>query len=324
MKTLQAAPSNSREAIARAQALQCDRIAWNLTAEGNIWAAVAATQEAHLESGAWLSASRDPDRSSLHPEWMHAPQHHEWLQKFPSFTGTHPALVAPYIGLNTRPAFDHAIEKLSTILTANPWAKIVYLSDIQGAPMGCGCGNPLCRSWDNAPGEKIAASPYDKPTILFPLVFWQTLQSRFPERTIIPILCPECERGIVLDGVDDPDGPDGTNLCQGIPCVRPCALDYWVRLLSAFREATPTVGLLLLTRALEKDHPVYGEIGWAKRAHRHYGEDLLATIEPEDAGKFASDTLICTDAPQTAYPIAPPDGFVPKLPPIMCGYCPPE
>jgi hypothetical protein len=324
MRTLQATPSHFREAIAHAKTLKCNSVAWNLTGEGDIFAAVAVAKEAGIMSTAWLSASRDPEAAMAHPDWMHAPQHHEWLQKFPGFTGTHPALVASYIGLNTRSAFDYAIDKLSLILSANPWAETVYLSDIQGAPMGCGCGNPLCRSWDNAPGEKIAESPYNKPIILFPLVFWQTLQTRFPERVIVPILCPECERGIVLDGVDDPDGPAGTNLCQGIPCVRPCALDYWVRLLAAFRTATPRVGLLLLTRALEKDHSVYGEIGWAKRAHRHYGEGLLATIEPEDAEKFEGDALLCTDAPQTAYPLAPPEGFVPKLPPIMCGYCPPE
>ena len=324
MRTLQSSLQNLPASLALASELNCTQIAWNLSNLGEEEKFVPPAEiSTQIKSIAWLSAARDLEAIKLHPEWMHAPQHHEWLRKFPDFTGTHPALVAPYIGLNTKPAFNHAILRCTRILQQNPWAQTVYLTDIQGAPMGCGCGNSLCRSWDNSHGEKIAETPYAQPEILFPLIFWQTLQARFPSRTIIPVLCPECERGIILDGVDDPDGSLGTNLCQGIPCVRPCALDYWPRLLAAFRAETSQIALLLLTRALEKDHPIYGEKGWARRAHAHYGMDLIPTIEPEDANYFPH-ALICTDAPQDIYPVAPPDGFTPVIPPIMCGYCPPE
>ena len=326
MKTLQASPERFSVAIDQAQALGCTAIAWDLRLP--CAAAVAAATHAGLASLGWLQAARDLEAAEAHPEWLHAPQHWEWVTLAPLLLGaggatTHPMLVGGWIGLNTKAAFAHALATVTQRVLANPWCRTLYLSEIQGPPMGCGCGNPCCRSWDNAPGEKIAVTAYQKPEILFPLAFFQAVRAAVPRLEIIPILCPECERGIVLDGVDDPDGPAGTNLCQGIPCVRPCALDYWPRLLAAFRAEVPTVGLLALTQALQKNHPVYGEPGWALRAHRHYGTDLLPCVEPGDAHKF-THCLIATSALQDCWPVVPPEGYVAAIPPIMCGYCPPE
>ena len=325
MKTLQASPENFTEALALAQSLGCTAIAWDLRLSCD--AAVAAAKSADMVSVGWLQAARDPEAAEAHPEWLHAPQHWEWVGRHTGSPelggggGVHPMLVGGWIGLNTKEPFAHALITVTERVSANPWCTRLYLSEIQGPPMGCGCGNPCCRSWDNAPGEKLAQTAYEKPEILFPLAFFQAVRAAFPRLDIVPILCPECERGIVVDGVDDPDGPAGTNLCQGIPCVRPCALDYWPRLLEAFRAETKTVGLLALTEALQKKHAVYGEPGWALRAHRHYGTDLLACVEPADAPKF-EHCLIATAAPQNCWPVIPPEGYVAAIPPIMCGYCP--
>jgi hypothetical protein len=79
-----------------------------------------------------------------------------------------------------------------------------------------------------------------------------------------------------------------------------------------------------MTTALGRDHPVYGAPrAWARLASEHYGSDLTPCIEPEDAFCF-SNALILTDAPQTCWPVTPPADYTPELPPIMCGYCPPE
>lgn len=268
----------------------------------------------------WWSAARDPEAAALHPEWMHAPQHHEWLRLFPDYAGGHPALVWPWIGLGTRAPFDHELARFVAAAKASPYDTIL-LADIQGPPMGCGCGNPSCRSWDNAPGEKVAPSPYEVPEVLFPLEFFRAARRALPGRRLIPILCPECERGIELEGVADPDGPEGTNLCQGVGCVYPCSTEYWPRLLEAFRHETDRIGLLLTVDGLERNHPVYGEPrAWAHRAHRHYGLDLTPCVEPVDA-PASGDWIVLATYDQSCRPVAPPPGYEPSVPPIRCGLC---
>ncbi|MDX1933610.1 MAG: hypothetical protein SFU56_13505 [Capsulimonadales bacterium] len=321
MRTLQAHPRDTEAAIERARALGCSAIAWTLD-DGADRAAETA-RRAGLETCGWYQAARDPVAARTNPHWMHAPQHHEWLRRFPEYSGGHPALVAPYIGLNTRAAAEHARSQAYRRIADAVWAKRLFLGDIQGPPMGCGCGNPCCRSWDNAPGPKLASTPYDRPVLLFPVEFVAALKAALPDRDLVPVLCPECERGVRIDGIDDPDGPEGTDLCQGVPCVSPCATLYWPSLLTAFRGMGGEVGLLLLTRALGKEHPVFGgPRAWAERAHRHYGVDLLPAVEPEDAARF-DRVLILTDAPQDVHPVEPPADYVPDVPAIRCGYCPP-
>ncbi len=327
MRVLQASPDSWESAIEEAQAFQCEAVAWSLDADASdtlMAKAMDATQAAGLQAHAWLRVARDSEAITLHPEWMHCPQHHEWLRRFPEYEGTHPAVVAPYLGLNTQAAFDYALAKAIRRIQAVSWAAQVWLGDIQGAPMGCGCGNPCCRSWDNAPGAKLASTPYDRPEVLFPLEFYQMLAKSVPATKLIPVLCPECERDINLDGVQDPDGQDGTDLCQGIPCGDVCTHQYFPRLLAGFCKETTQIGLLLMVDALKKNHPVFGQPRqWASRAYRYYGTDLIACIEPADALNF-EQALILTDAPQDCYPVAPPVGYRAEVSPIMCGYCPPD
>ena len=321
MRVLQASPRNSIAAVEQAQLLGCDAIAWTLdspTAD-----ALRAADAAGLHSHAWMQVARDQEAVEEHPEWMHCPQHHEWLQCFPDYLGAHPAVVAPYLGLNTRNAFEYALAKTKNRIESASWAQQIWLADIQGPPMGCGCGNPSCRSWDNAPGPKLASTPYDRPEVLFPLEFYSAITSMLPGRQIVPVLCPECERFIQLDDVDDPDGPNGTDLCRGIPCGNICTLQYFPKLLAGFRKTASQIGLLLMVDALDKNHAVFGSPRrWARIAHNYYGADLIACVEPQDANAFGP-ALILTDAPQECWPVAPPPGYRAEVPPIMCGYCPP-
>lgn len=322
MRVLQASSHAFERAIEQAQGLGCNAIAWTLDTPSE--AAIRATQAAGLQIHAWLQVARDPEAVAQHPEWMHCPQHHEWLRRFPGYQGTHPAVVAPYIGLNTQAAFQYALAKTIEKIQSAVWAQRVWLADIQGAPMGCGCGNPCCRSWDNAPGPKLASTPYDRPEVLFPLEFYGAVRAALPDTEVVPVLCPECERAISLDGVEDPDGPAGTDLCQSIPCGDVCTHQYFPRLLAGFRQAAEPVGLLLMVDALGKNHAVFGAPRqWAARAHRHYGTDLIPCVEPEDARTFAH-ALILTDAVQDCWPVAPPPGYKAEVPPILCGYCPPD
>ena len=322
MRVLQASPHRWEAAMEQARALGCEAVAWTLEASTD--EAVQATQAAGLFPHAWIQAARDPEAVVQHPEWMHCPQHHEWLRRFPDYPGTHPAVVAPYIGLNTQAAFQYALGQTKRKIERADWARQVWIADIQGPPMGCGCGNPSCRSWDNAPGLKLASTPYDRPEVLFPLEFYTALAAALPRTKFVPVLCPECERSIQLDGIDDPDGPEGTDLCQGIPCGNICTLQYFPKLLAGFREAVEQIGILLMIDALDKNHAAFGPPRrWATHAHRHYGTDLIACVEVDDADTF-EHALLLTDAPQNCWPAPPPPGYTATVPPIMCGYCPPE
>lgn len=304
MRVLQAAPSDLR-AIPAAVERQAQAIAWTFE-EG---AAVAAemAQSQGFECHGWISAARDPIAAAANPEWMHMPQHPEWLSRHPEFSGGHPALVAPYIGLNTVAAFQHAIARIDLLAAQNPWASTIWLTDVQGPPMGCGCGNPVCRSWDNAPGPKMSPTPYERPDRFFTVELLREIRKRCPGRTWIPVLCPECERGIEVGGIFDPDGPQGTNLCQGVACDSPCSDDYFPRLLEAMRQEGGAVGLLLLEEAFEKP-------GWSNRAHGHYGTDLIPCFEPAQLGEFGRGVIV-TDSPQDCWPVPLPEGYVPVVEP---------
>ena len=304
MRVIQASPTDPTRAIELAWTTGAKAIAWDLREE--CAAAVEEATSARLRSEGWYSAARDPEACAEHPEWMHMPQHDRWQAgRFAD------SLVAPYICLNNRDAADHARAGIVAALRENSWCSKLWLADVQGPPSGCGCGNLCCRSWDNSPGEKLVpASPADLPDQFWPELFFEEVINHIwdLERAIqvCPILCPECEWGFALGGVDSPDGPQGTNLCGGIRHDA-TSLDYWPELLERFRRLggslfVPQVGLLLLCEALRKNHPVYGAPrNWPVLAHSHYGLDLFPCIEPADATKF-NDCAIVLDAPQTISP----------------------
>jgi hypothetical protein len=277
---------------------------------------------------------------------MHLPQHHEWLEAFPEWNGSYKALVSPWLCVNNVEAFAYALERVTRLVDSSPPLEGLFLNDIQGAPVGCGCGNVLCRSWDNSPGEKIAPTPYKDPDTFFSKRFWEACVERLQEKglsraNVVPILCGECEIGISMNGVESPDEQLGT--CRGIPCSRPCALVYWPKMVRAFAEAEGGAqwkGLLTPYKLFGRDVPLYGDTAaWVGASIAHYREveptaNLIAVVqgwdvEPEEVtaqfeqalGQGAGGVLVL-DEPldQSWTPIPLPEGYVPEIPPIMCGH----
>jgi hypothetical protein len=272
--------------------------------------ALAAARAAGLEPYLWIEVARDEAAARAHPEWLSEPQHTEWLELFPEqdWTGRR-AVVYPWICVNNRAVFDYALDRVARLVKAvrEPFAG-VFLNDIQGGPAGCGCGNDLCRSWDNSPGEKIAPSPYERPETFFSVVFLHALRRRLPGTALVPIICEECETGITMDGIESPD--DVLGECHGVPC-RPCSTDYYPRLIDSLRDE-PRVGLLSFYKLWRRNVPLWGpEAGWVGAVLRRYHErdpaqqlisvlqgwdvtdaELAAQIAQSRAGGSAG-TLVC-------------------------------
>jgi hypothetical protein len=266
---------------------------------------------------------------------MHLPQHHEWLEAFPEWEGGYKALVSPWLCVNNRAAFAYALEKVTRLVAAAPPLDGLLLNDIQGAPAGCGCGNILCRSWDNSPGEKIAPTPYQKPEVT------RLAQYGLGRENTVPIICGECEIGVTMGGVESPDEQLGT--CRGIPCSRPCALVYWPGLVSAFAEPNGGAawkGILAPYKLFGRDVPLYGKTAaWVGASVAHYREydaeaRLIAVVQgwevtSEEIGaqieqaltQGAAGALILEEPLNQSWQPAPlPAYYAPVIPPILCGH----
>ena len=329
----------------RQMALRSEAAVFDLASETEgLRSACALAREIRIPVWGWIEVGRDAEAALAHPEWMHAPQHHEWLEAYPDWTGGRIALVAPWLCVNNRGAFDYALERVVRLVEAAPRLDGLLLNDIQGPPAGCGCGNVLCRSWDNSPGEKIAPTPYTNPDVFFSQVFWnactQALKKRLAKFQIVPIICGECEIGVTMGTVESPDEQRGT--CRGIACSRPCALVYWpglVRSLALEQNGPSAVGLLTPYKLFDRDVPLYGPTAaWVGASLSHYQEydpnaNLIAVVQgwdvtPEELGAqleqaatHGAGGVLILEEPleQSWWPLAPPNDYLPSIPPAMCG-----
>jgi hypothetical protein len=258
--------------------------------------AIAAARAEGLAPYLWIGVARDEEAARAHPEWLSEPQHREWLELFPEedWTGRSP-VVFPWICVNDRAVFAYAAGRVTRLVRAvDSPVDGLFLSDIQGGPAGCGCGNDLCRSWDNSPGEKIAPSPYESPEIFFSLVFLAEMRRRLAGVTIIPVICEECEAGIEMDGIAGPDEILGE--CHGVPC-RPCSVDYYPRFIDAL-SGEASVGLLSLYKLWRRNVPLWGdEAGWVGAILRRYlGRDprqrLLSVLQGWDVSSAELEAQI--------------------------------
>jgi hypothetical protein len=245
-------------------------------------------------------------------------------------------------------AFNYALTRVSRV--AEPLLGAVdglILNDIQGGPVGCGCGNDLCRSWDNSPGEKIAPSPYLAPERFFSLVFLAAIRGRLPSVPVVPVLCEECQTGIEVDGVLSPD--DQTFECRDVPC-RPCSTDYYPRLAAA-TASEPSVGLLALTRLWRRDRAPWGTEGeWVRGVIRRFracggappfvvlqawaseAGSAAAGWEPPMAARREMEVaeangagwlLALSEIDQSWWPVEPPAGYPPpETPADGCCFAP--
>ncbi len=320
--------------------------------ESTLREACAAARAAGVAIWGWIEVARDPAATASHPEWMHAPQHHEWLQAFPDYRaqgGAHPAVVADWICVNNRAAFEYAHARVCSLVQAAPPLDGLLLNDIQGPPAGCGCGNILCRSWDNSPGDKIAPTPYVMPDVYFSQVFWRACAeslSKLPTHPlsidrVVPILCGECEIGIPMGKVFSPD--DLLNNCRGINCSNVCSLHYWPGMVRAFaqdRGGPAAVGLLTPYKLFGRDMPLYGDTAaWVGASQTHYHTcdpvaNLIAVIQGWDvsedelsaqvaqAAENGAKGVLALEEPldQSYHPLPLPPGYIPSVPPIMCGH----
>jgi hypothetical protein len=219
-----------------------------------------AARKVGLRAYGWIQVGRDETAAKAHPEWLHVPQHNEWLEG----KGPEVAAVFPWVCVNNRAVFDYELARIKRLLPNAEGLSGLFLCDIQGPPNGCGCGNILCRSWDNSPGEKVADSPYRHPTVFFSKVFTEAVQQAYPTLSVLPVLCEECENGLDVGAAHNPDALSGA--CHGIPCLHPCSLDYYPGLLHAIAGPSP-IGLLTPYKAFKRDRWEYGgEAAWVGAA----------------------------------------------------------
>jgi hypothetical protein len=161
-----------------------------------------------------------------------------------------------------------------------------------------------------------------------------------PDR-IVPILCGECEIGIPMGNVFSPDGL--LNNCRGIDCSTVCSLHYWPAMVRAFapeNDGPASVGMLTPYKLFGRDLPLYGEpAAWvaATLAHYHSCEptanltavvqgwdvtdvELAAQIEQALAGGATGVLTLEEALDQSYHPVPLPAGYVPAVPPAMCGH----
>ena len=136
----------------------------------------------------------------------------------------------------------------------------VLLSDVLGAPEGGGCGHATGRLWDGPPGEKISGGHGvtafgDHPGA--PRLFARRVAAALNGIEVIPVITEECEAGITVSGVEDPERSLGYGRMS---CRNPCAARFYGRLIDDL-HVLPRVGLLALYRTFGRDVPEYGPEG---------------------------------------------------------------
>jgi hypothetical protein len=222
-----------------------------------------------IEAAFWVEVGRNEEAARAHTEWLHTPQHDEWLVPFPEWEAE-TAAVFPWLPLNNKAVFNFQLERMRRAAALLEAGDSIFLNNVQNPPAGCGCGNLQCRSWDNSPGDKVAPSPYDRQDVYFTAIFMDALKAEHPELKMIPVICPECERGVAVGEAFSPE--DQTGYCHSVSCADPCALFYYPGLLRAL-AGLESVGLLCAYKALGRDVPLYGEqAAWIGANINRYAE----------------------------------------------------
>lgn len=197
-----------------------------------------------IQIALWIEVARDPTLATEHPEWMASIQGHpEWRRFYPDFPNLKESQVVkvfPWVPIAYREAFAAQLQKVKRILAEWPYAKKIFLNDLQGAPSACGCGHPLCR-WTTDYGPIKTATPLG---VDFAARFVRSVKALRAELDVIPVWATECEEA------------DKPGLCAGVGCYRGACWREWTAQLEPLAAESDTIGALLLESTFQR-----GDIG---------------------------------------------------------------
>jgi hypothetical protein len=193
-----------------------------------------------IEIALWIEVARDPALATEHPEWMASIQGHpEWRRFYPEFPELKEGQVVkvfPWVPIAYREAFAAQLQKVERILAEWPYAKRIFLNDLQGAPSACGCGHPLCRwTTDYGPIKTATALGAD-----FAARFVQSVKALRADLDVVPVWATECEEG------------DKPGLCAGVGCYRGACWREWTAQLEPLAAESDTIGALLLESTFQR------------------------------------------------------------------------
>jgi hypothetical protein len=221
----------------------------------------------------WVEIGHDREAARDHPDWLHRPHKVQFYDE--------PVVIDEWVCINNRAVFDYKLAQVTdlAVRAGVEGVRGILLNDVLGAPEGCGCGNALCRLWDGSVGEKISggegvmsfgANP------VAPRLFAEEVSRRLGGLEAIPIITEECEGGIEVCGVTDPERTLGYGRMS---CRNPCAVDSYRRLIEQL-SPLPRVGLLTLYQTFGRNVPEYGpEAAWIGCViERYHGHDPSQTV----------------------------------------------
>jgi hypothetical protein len=154
-------------------------------------------------------------------------------------------------------AFDAHLKRIKKLLDDRPPATSIFLSDLQGAPSACGCGNPVCR-WTTDYGPIVTATKLGDDAAA---KFVAAVRKQAPKETqVVPIWTTECEE----------HDKENDALCAGVSCYRGICWKAYTRQLEPLAEQNETLGALLLYKEFGQDGPHYRQkAGWISHAIQH-------------------------------------------------------
>ena len=198
----------------------------------------------------WIDVGRDDVAAALHPEWLHRPHKRQYY-------GFEEVAIYPWVSVNNRAVFDYELARVTRLLQSAAGANLrgVFLNDLQAAPEGCGCGNAICRMWDNSLGPKLSGETHFGDRPVAPRRFVEAVEGAFGGLDVIGVITETCEAGVTVAGVKDPEVTLGFGDRN---CAHPDGLETYPKLIADL-SGLGTVGLLALYKVFGRDHPAYGD-----------------------------------------------------------------
>ncbi|MCB9888346.1 MAG: hypothetical protein H6836_02130 [Planctomycetes bacterium] len=256
-------------------------------------------RSAGLQLGYWLEVGRSVALANARPDLMASLQgHREWRQAVASAPSPGAGEVVkawPWLPVAYREAFDLHLARVRRQLVELPVAEVVYLSDLQGPPSSCGCGNALCR-W--ATDYTLHGAPPLRSAELGPpgaaARFVAAVRAIAPASRVIPVWVTECEEV-------DRNGP-----CRGVGCYHGACWREFDKQWSALVGECRTVALLL-------PHASFGRpVHWPRAAVEHLRGRVGNAVRLIAVVEGGSDPIPGVEVLLTRH-AAIPQGFEPRI-----------